>query len=258
MRMFPVKPVRNILGVDHLGTLELWHRYASPKEPEKQWKSGRSAMEMAKAWRFGLIPPEVVTAFAGTPFQRMVVDEARAEFKSTFDARKGPRNHDLVLFGGIDGAGALVDIEGKADEGFGNESVHGVRTRGSAGQRERVRDLLAAMMGPEAVRESADQLPYQLLYGPYATVKLAEVRKFKRALFLVQVFVNETCSLRKVKEGRMALKGLARLIDAEARVPSRAVPLVGPVKARAGTTWLGDDVEFWLGRVEIWQGRTKA
>jgi hypothetical protein len=79
-----------------LTTLRLWHAHAPPRSPIKHWKSGRSAMELAKAWHLGSVPPEVQTVLDGSPFAGVRIDRGWAEVLTAVDSRRGERrNNDL-------------------------------------------------------------------------------------------------------------------------------------------------------------------
>jgi hypothetical protein len=251
MKPFPIHGKSRATG-PHLGTLKLWFQYAPPKLGQRHWKSGRSAMELAKAWRCGVVPPEVLDALKGSAFERFEPDDGVAEHVSLFDRRRGEgRNHDLVLFGRIDGRSALIDIEGKADEAFDGRTV--AAALGKGGTRARTADLCAALFAGSIPGAELGKLRYQLVVGAMATARIAEKHECPVALFLVHEFVNEACKAKNLKRNSDDLDRFLSFVDAKQRTLAGHAGVLGPVVAVAGTTWLGPHQEIYVGKAVSWQ-----
>src|SRR4051794_41643428 len=100
-------------------TLADWHRLAPPTSPH-HWREYRSAFELAHAWTEGdgaerlSAVLKVREELAGVRLERGI-----AERKSWFDDIPGrPRQHDLLLIGGMNAGRLVVGLEAKADEPF--------------------------------------------------------------------------------------------------------------------------------------------
>ena len=184
-----------------------WLRLAPPKGGQRQWKDGRSAKELAKAWfRRGspAVPEELTELFATCPAtQRLRGDLAIPEAVTRLDDFPGEhRNHDLVLHArqgesptlhsyGDGARPILIGVEAKADEPFGSEPVgqYLKRTRGTRSNApKRITELCQALFGrgPEAVAD----LRYQLLTAVSGTLIEARARHADLAIFLVHEFVT--------------------------------------------------------------------
>ena len=99
-----------------------WRNWSRPKEPY-QWKSGRSAMELARAWftsRVPITPPEIAGLLDSRDETRgALLEEGWPELKTELPERGEGRNHDLVLIGSAGTRRLLVAVEGKVDETMG-------------------------------------------------------------------------------------------------------------------------------------------
>src|SRR5689334_3010058 len=147
--------MRLVRGSRPITSVDDWATLAPPKSTG-HWVDGRSAKELARAWcgtNGPKVPDEVIAAFRSHPdLAALRIVEMTPEARVRFDKRRGePRNADLA---GIaeDGAGkAVVHVEGKADETFGQcvrdvrEAAEAILASGKAtGAVDRVRDMVAA------------------------------------------------------------------------------------------------------------------
>ncbi|MCJ7543597.1 MAG: hypothetical protein MUP47_03360 [Phycisphaerae bacterium] len=181
--------IQNAQGEDVL-SIEDWPR---PKEPERQWKDGRSAKELARAWFRPSIPKELVELLASCPeTQGIQIDLAIPEKVTRLDNLRGEhRNHDLVLHAHMGRQRVVIGVEAKADEPFGSKTVsqclkkaQGTRSRIP----ERVVRLCHALFGCEP--EKVGDLRYQLLTAVAGTLIEAGERHADMAIFLVHEFVT--------------------------------------------------------------------
>src|SRR5215217_7155070 len=88
-------------GGEPIRSVDEWARLAPPAGREKQWREGRSAMELARRWAAGIVPEEVQAVLAShASFRDFVPEEALAEHRTELDGYRGnTRNHDLLLVG---------------------------------------------------------------------------------------------------------------------------------------------------------------
>lgn len=178
-----------------------WRQWARPKDAEKHWKAGRSAMELARAWFTSpvpVVPPEVARLLATQPDTAdAVLEEGWPELKTALPERGEGRNHDLVLRGTAAGQGFLLAIEGKVDETMGPAVGAYWRASKRSGKSfawRRVDTLLRAVFGAEAVATEAPwaELPYQMLTATVGTAIEAARRDCPVAALVVHEFGTES------------------------------------------------------------------
>jgi hypothetical protein len=116
-----MKVTRN--GIE-ITTVDEWKAAMPARIRNKQWKPGRSAMELARAWvgQGGtIVPPEFAALLESSPaFRGLTFVQGTPEAETRLDEFRGnTRNHDLLLIGQRDGGTVVISIEAKADESFG-------------------------------------------------------------------------------------------------------------------------------------------
>ncbi|MBJ6727174.1 DUF6946 family protein [Geomesophilobacter sediminis] len=183
------------------GTLiTCWEDWTRPKR-EYQWKEGRSAMELAKAWfreETLSVPTELESLLLSIPWLRGVKLLTGVPEKVTRLPQRGEgRNHDLALIGQTTDHGLTVCIEAKADEAFGNETVSEYWQRAmkrrvceiSTKAPERIQALLQMVGHTEAPTEwNWGAVRYQLLAAICGTALQAKLDSSSIALFVVHEF----------------------------------------------------------------------
>lgn len=187
--------------------VETWYVVAPPKDPELQWKNGRSAKELA---RFATDPSfsdfiESVLKNAGIGEQDFICEpEAETPFERQ-DAEKidmginGPRNHDLLMLGKT----CVIGVEAKVSEKFGNNTVQEEweKAKTQNKKEKRIPGLIEFLSNGkykdyESTPESIKSLQYQLLTATVGTVLEAkrklEGKRIKNieAIVLVLVFTG--------------------------------------------------------------------
>lgn len=86
-------------------TVEQWRVLAGPLRGDLQWKEGRRAMEVARAWcgeDEGIRIPAELDALLGSneTAGRMEIATVIPELRTPLgDVRRGARRHDLILLG---------------------------------------------------------------------------------------------------------------------------------------------------------------
>ncbi len=175
--------------------IETWHQVAPPKDPEKQWKNGRSAKELA---RFATNPfffefIKTVLKEAGVKDNKFVCEpeaETRFDKKDKDMGTGGPRNHDLLMIG----SECVIGVEAKVSESFG-ETIEKEWANSKKGEnkKKRILGLIEYISGKKYA--SIDQLPeevlnlrYQLFTATVGTIMAAHENNKKKAIVLVLVF----------------------------------------------------------------------
>lgn len=188
-----------------INSVDEWTR---PKE-EYQWKEGRSAMELAKAWfRAGkLAPPtELVSLLQSSKeLKGLVLEKGIPEHVTSLPVRGEGRNHDLWLIGETGGQKITICVEAKADEPFGTDTVATYRTAAlkkqaagtPTGVPERIGKLLALVPGSP---EPWDSIRYQLLTAITGTALQAKSDGAAMAVFVVHEFHTSSTVKDKVEQ----------------------------------------------------------
>ena len=104
--------------------IDSWFDVAPPKEGKRQWKPGRSAMELARYMTsdYPNVPreiEEVLLNFTTADAEFYFKGEHKTEFARHGLGTGEGRNHDAFLWH----SDVVVGIEGKADEPFGSDYI---------------------------------------------------------------------------------------------------------------------------------------
>ncbi len=164
-----------------------WRKFLA--EPDKQWRSGYSARELAECWeRSHGFPAELQNAFSnsGNPaFGAMELLLAIPEYQVALPDGKRPSQNDLfVLARAGDGQLAVMMIEGKVAEPFGERLADWLKDA-SAGKRKRL-ELLCRILGlPDT---PPGNIRYQLLHRAASAVLTAQRFNARYALMIVHSF----------------------------------------------------------------------
>lgn len=178
-----------------------WDEWSRPKRDD-QWVSGRSAMEMAKAWfrNDHLAPPDEMLKLLSSysRLDGLELTKGIPEKVTPLPMRGEGRNHDLWLQGRISFENVTICIEAKADEPFGNDTVgeylkkaeKRIENGESSGVPKRIETLLK-IVGRDFM--DWDGIKYQLLTAICGTILQAKKDQSKLAIFIVHVFhTNKT------------------------------------------------------------------
>lgn len=215
-------------------TLDDWHEHARPKR-DYQWKEGRSAMECAKAWLRGdipAVPVEFLQLFASHPATaNLQIHTVFPEKVTRLDDFRGEhRNHDLVLIGEIDGVKAVIGVEAKADESFGNDIVEAYLQRAAEKSKvpDRIRLLTDALFGCQPIEKGIGKLQYQLLTAVGGTLTEAREQCAGLAIFIVHEFHMVTDPV-KVAVNTRALDEFVRKLTGDQCSTIQSGQLIGPI-----------------------------
>lgn len=196
-------PVRATGPGASINSMWSWFASAPPKGGERQWKDGRSAKELARAWaRSGrlCVPAEVMRLLDSTPqttgFRAW---DIIPELMTPLDGFRGEsRNHDLIAVGSATGGPTLLAIEAKAGEPLGptvSAQLSAGAKKSSSKIRQRVLLLLDAVFGPvtstpsaSVLAETCGHLQYQLLTAICGAVIEAGRRGCAQAAVIIHEF----------------------------------------------------------------------
>lgn len=186
-----------------------WFRLSPPKGGERQWREGRSALELARA-----CCPSPGTACLPSGIQALLRTHPLTDSPSFADARgtpelripidayrREPRNTDLALTyhaGDPPGQLVAVSIEAKADEALGQRVgavIEGAERHRAGGKRSnrdhRARELADALLGAGAGQDpDAGTLRYQLLTASAGALAHARLTGATVAVLIVLEFVD--------------------------------------------------------------------
>jgi hypothetical protein len=164
----------------------------------KQWKDGRSAKELAKAFCAGdvpAVPTELRDLLASSDqLGNLQLVQAWPEHKIQLDSFFGEtRNADLAAVGTGKTGIVAVTIEAKADESFGPTIAEEFRAASARSNvPHRITSLSKSVFGRQP--SEVDDLRYQLLHGIAATLIFAQEQNAIAAVFIVFEFNGPSCS----------------------------------------------------------------
>jgi hypothetical protein len=242
-----------------LRSLAEWKTHAPPKSAV-QWKEGRSAVEMARAWLTAeppALPPEVEALLASHPdFGPVEAWEAEPEALVPFDGFSGPANVDLLLRARDPMGKIVVAVEGKADESFGatlgetfsaalERKLSSPNSKGVA----RIEQLARALLHPRSGRglPRVGDLRYQLLTVSAAALAEAERQGVGRAVVVVHEFRTELTADDNLARNQRDLDRFLKRISRGEVTESGTGRLHGPFRVPGGTLF-GDGSALYLGK----------
>jgi len=248
------------LHKDGLGihSVDDWFLLAPPKKGIKQWKDGRSAKELARAWFPSAgqpnIPNELIKLFnSHKDTEGATVDEGIPEHIVALDNFRGEqRNCDLALYGRIGGKPISINIEAKADESFDltiQEKLNSVSKKPRSNIPKRI-DLLCRSLFGKTVQEMPKManLRYQLLTGCAGTLIDAESIKAHLGIFVVHVFLSNTLDMEKVNQNEKDFKNFIRLLSKNPHLKLEGGELFGPIAVN-GAEFVPSHIPLYIGKI---------
>jgi hypothetical protein len=191
-----------------LREIDDWEKdWPRPVRPELQWRVGRSAVELAKAFfRSGTpcVPDVIYEVFQATPsLAQIQFLEGLPELTTSLppEGTSGPRHHDLWLRGCAGNQLVGVGLEAKVDEPFGDPISHKYRTAMSAREAGKSTDrperyeAVASLVLRRSVPANELRhclLRYQLMSGVAGTLIQASLERRPMAAFLVYELITES------------------------------------------------------------------
>mgnify|MGYP006873846523 FL=1 len=157
-------------------------------QQEKHWKAGRSAHALCTLWhRDGGLPQSVASILATQRlFDGVELIDAFLERQIDLGTAGRPSQTDLLAILGLKGQIAILAVEAKAGEPFGDRVAKW--NDGSEGKKARLSALCQTLEIPEG---QADSLRYQLLHRTASAIYEARRYRSKLAVMLVQSFAKD-------------------------------------------------------------------
>ncbi len=238
-----------------------WRAWTRPKK-DYQWRAGRSAMELARAWFVSpmpICPQEIADLLASHPRTAgLTLIEGIPEHVTSLPERGEGRNHDLLLLADGGSSRTVISVEAKVDESFG-ETIgaywdQGGRSATPTRAPERIEALLSMAFGATA-RPDVDPwrgLRYQLLTAFTGTAIEASRWQAAAAVVIVHEFRTEIVDGENVAVNTedfqsfvSALLGLSPNEAVHGRLYGPAGLAPGPHLDRAVDVFIGKAVFDW-------------
>lgn len=210
---------------------EDWRQFLA--EPQKQWRSGYSARELAECWEAADgFPASIQTMLAGSAFpalRKLDLILAIPEHKVNLPGGGHPSQNDLFVLGKTaDGELVSVMVEGKVAESFGS-TLETWLMNASDGKRARLK-FLCETLG--LAQEPPLQIRYQLLHRAVSAVLEARQFNARYAMMIVHSFSPEKAWLADYE-------AFLELFGVSAR-PGQLVELPGVPMLRLFAGWVSE------------------
>lgn len=222
--------------------IDTWKEHAPPMGGDKQWREGRSALELARYMtsEFPNMPKEL-EAFLANFTDRTAEFEWSAEYVTDFSARglgRGEgRNHDAFLWSDK----IAVGIEGKADEPLGSDTLGEAMKNASPNKMLRINKMTEMLFGNSP--ENHQGIRYQLLTASTATLLEAKESHADIAVLAVIVFKKSGYySERKIEENNRDIEHFLNDTNAVQENGYFRIPTV------YGD---GNNIKFYFKKIEI-------
>lgn len=165
---------------------------------EWDWKEGRSAHALANLWHSAnALPATIKSILASHPiFRSAELIDAFLERQVDLGTAGRHSQTDLLAIVGLEDQLAILAVEGKAGEPFGNEYVH-QWLDGSENKVRRLTGLCETLGVPVG---STHHIRYQLLHRSVSAILEARRYRSKAAVVLVQSFAQDKGSFADFSE----------------------------------------------------------
>lgn len=230
-----------------------WFLYAPPKMGARHWKNGRSAKELARSWfRHGLAePPEELVALLEARFGREIAfDDVKPECTVELDEFEGEhRNCDLVVLCNFGQRRAVIHIEAKADEPFGDfiGEYFDRKADSNSNVPERIRRLSLGLFGREP-DEAIRKLRYQLLHAAAAALIDTKTSGAKLAILLIHEFKSASLNDRKLALNAADWVNFVQSFPALTAARIDKDSILGPISVPGGER-IPNSVPLYLGKL---------
>jgi hypothetical protein len=239
-------------------SVEDWFRVAPPKEGHRQWKDGRSAKELAKAWfpQPGAphIPVDLISLLNSHPdLTKTEILKGTPELKIPLDNFRGEtRNADLVFVGKRGESKVSINIEAKADEPYGQTIAEKLRYVNNPRSKipDRIDLLCQALFGgtPQLNPELLD-LRYQLLTGCAGALIEASRIGAEIAVFVVHVFISDAVDEQKVRLNYNDYIYFLEQMGCADTESKKDGSLIGPLTIPGGP-YVPSDIPLYVGKIK--------
>lgn len=169
-------------------TLDQWYHVAPPEGGSKQWKIGRSALEMARfalSKEFPIVIDRVLKECGLREGSFICEPEALTSFEQGMGTG-GPRHHDLLMIGD----NTLIGIEAKVSEPF-DKRIEDKRKGATDNMNQRLDSCLRYLYNSKP--DNAEKMYYQLFsatIGSIIAAKSETNKAIKNVISLFVVFVD--------------------------------------------------------------------
>jgi len=178
-------------------------------------------------------------------------DEAKPECVIELDDFAGEhRNCDLVVLCRAGTQHITINIEAKADEPFGDNTVGGYydqKVNSHSNVPARIRQLTLALFGREP-DETIRKLRYQLLHAAAATLIEAAANEAQLGLFLVHEFRSAGLNRNKLKQNATDWENFVHAFPELATARIEENQILGPVSVPGGER-VPHSVPLYLGEL---------
>lgn len=159
-------------------------------QPEKQWKDGYSAKELAEAWQNAFNFPKIVrNALASSKIAKdkeIEFIQGIPEYKVDLPGGVSASQNDLFVLAKIDTELVVIMVEGKHREPFGKTVAEWKKDGGfSEGKQSRLAYLATTLGLPLS---NIDELRYQLFHRTVSAILTAQKYCAKKAIMMVHTF----------------------------------------------------------------------
>ena len=175
----------NIKKTVEIQTLDQWFHVAPPEGGSKQWKVGRSALEMARfalSKEFPTVIEKVLKKCGLKEGGFICEPEALTSFESGMGTG-GPRHHDLLMIGNK----TLIGIEAKVSEPF-DKRIEDKRKGATGNMNLRLDSCLHYLY--KNIPDNAEQMYYQLFSATIGSIIAAKQKGITNVISLFVVFVD--------------------------------------------------------------------
>lgn len=238
--------------------IDKWDAWARPKS-DYQWKRGRSAMELAKAWfrtPKSCCPDELTALLESHPATRgLRFTRGRPEHVTPLPERGEGRNHDLWLTGSTIAGKITVCVEAKADEPFGErlgKQIQVARKRQpNTRAAERARALLNLLFGEDRNPEGAPwrELRYQLITAAAGTLLQAKLDGSVAGVLVIHEFHSNHTKSDNLLSNQSDLESFVALLHPGAATIASG-HLIGPIQIPS-TTLLPGGMPLYIGKAVV-------
>ena len=165
-------------------TLDQWFNVAPPEGGSKQWKVGRSALEMARFALSKEFPTMIdkVLKECGLKDRSFICEpEALTSFEQGMGTG-GPRHHDLLMIGN----NTVIGIEAKVSEPF-DKRIEDKRKGATDNMKQRLNSCLDYLYKRRP--DNAEKMYYQLFSATIGSIIAAKTLKDKDIQNVISLFV---------------------------------------------------------------------
>jgi len=246
-----------------IATVADWFQHARPMGGELQWRNGRSAKELAKAWcpEAGTPrpPADLLRLLSSAPaLAHLEFRVGYPEHRVRFDAVRGePRNTDLAVVCVGPVGRVAISIEAKADETFGRtvgEEIVNAAAQWAfeerIGKLDRLRGLAKAILPRHQTGEAVvGQLRYQLLTAIAGAWAFAAQHDARVAVLVVHEFLTAELDASRIDENRLDLAKLVTRLTFGQQAELAPGTFAGPMPVPEAPSWTGV-TQWYLGKCQ--------